>query len=815
MDFEDINCISDVKEYYKEYVESLIKTNKEKVKVENVQNICNILDMICSRLKIELKYDQYAFILQSILINQPVALNATAGSGKTTVCLIIALINDIYFKSNPSKFLVLSFNSQIAHKMSDKYLKLASKLGKYETVFAKSLNAISNNKVIDYGHYLGYSNLNIKSQIDEDDAVKIFTQSYRQHFNLRSSKSFVSKELMRKIYGFMCVCREGFWFDNPEKIIKNETFKSLEIEFKDFVEIKDDFILRMKSSNVLDFTAMQEVYLHLLKTNQECRIDVQNSYDYIFLDEVQDVTRLQFELVKEMVSCLKNTNNFFCAGDGDQNINNFRGSYDLVYDAVQNELGAKLMNLKFNLRTPNNIVHKTNLVLARNTIYRSREKSIGRDEEGNIVVFSDITPQKIAKRLAVGIFDRFCKEFNMSVKELSRILVCYRTNLEGQLIVQELLNKGLSVYTNLDFSQSKALKDILDICHFCCNEQEINGFSEIFPKLSKYIKDSDSLKIKNILKVDRIPVSDIKIDGVHKSEMVRVENLIKKVRLMINRDNSSISEIAKEIFPSYWEAYYSFYCKRRAITDIEIEEEKSFIFSMVDITPNKYRVQIDKYKSKLEDCKRTGIGITCSTINSVKGDEFDYVYCFNFNSKTFPNKSYLSKMENKQEFIEQESLLFNVALTRAKKEIVISYPKNSPSRFLVESGLLVANEKEYAKKQMMIEDSKFGFNFNRYKFYDMKSVEEIKNNRLFKIVKPNIYVSKENSFEESAIQSPLNNLIENIELSNILKSSINKDYDRSRIKVNINTVENKGKLTEKLQTLKENYDIDFLRNLII
>ncbi len=112
------------------------------------------------------------------------------------------------------------------------------------------------------------------------------------------------------------------------------------------------------NKSYLDFNDMIIKTISLFNNRQEIADKYKNKYEYILVDEFQDVNNLQVELIKHM---LTSTNQLFCVGDDWQSIYGFRGSnVDYIINFNNYFKNAKIIKLSMNYRSTVNIVGPTN-----------------------------------------------------------------------------------------------------------------------------------------------------------------------------------------------------------------------------------------------------------------------------------------------------------------------------------------------------------------------------------------------------------------------------------------------------------------------
>lgn len=142
----------------------------------------------------------------------------------------------------------------------------------------------------------------------------------------------------------------------------------------------------------LDFNDLILRTISLLKKNEDIIAKFQNQYQYILVDEFQDVNNLQVELIKLLLT--ENTQ-LFCVGDDWQSIYGFRGSnISYIIEFEKHFENAKTIKLNLNYRSTQNIVGASNEVIKHNKFKVDKDVQASKKSEHKIVVFAGNTEEE-------------------------------------------------------------------------------------------------------------------------------------------------------------------------------------------------------------------------------------------------------------------------------------------------------------------------------------------------------------------------------------------------------------------------------------
>jgi len=152
------------------------------------------------------------------------------------------------------------------------------------------------------------------------------------------------------------------------------------------IPIVEKYIQYCTNKSYLDFNDLISRTISLFKNQEDIIHQFQNKYQYILVDEFQDVNNLQVELIKLM---LTDNTQLFCVGDDWQSIYGFRGSnVNYIIDFEKHFANAKTIKLNLNYRSTQNIVGASNEVIKNNKFKVEKEISASKISEQKIVVFA-------------------------------------------------------------------------------------------------------------------------------------------------------------------------------------------------------------------------------------------------------------------------------------------------------------------------------------------------------------------------------------------------------------------------------------------
>jgi len=617
---------------------------------------------------------------------------AGAGSGKTRV-LTYRIAYLMEMGVDPFSILALTFTNKAAREMKSRISLIVGEeksknlwMGTFHSIFAKILRSEAD--------LLGYSsNFTIYDTQDSERLIasiikelKLDKDLYKCR-NIRNRISSLKNNLVTvKTY-----------LNNQELIQQdNESRRPL------FGKVYQTYVNRCFKASAMDFDDL------LLKTNEllnrypEVLAKYQERFKYIHVDEYQDTNHSQYLIVKALADRYEN---LCVVGDDAQSIYGFRGAnIENILNFQKDYLNSTVYRLEQNYRSTKNIVNAANSVI-NNNINKLDKNVWTENEVGNkINVNQSITDSEEGRFVASSIFEN---KNNLRLDNDS-FAVLYRTNAQSRSIEDALRRKNIpyQIYGGLSFYQRKEIKDILAYLRIIINPNDEESFKRIINYPTRGIGQTtiDKLLIysnkSNIsLFNSLVLLENVDINNGTKTKLTNFLNLIKNFQILNVKLNALeiIDEVLKRIdiinllkldgSPEAISRIENIEALLNAVKDfIEGQEEvvgangslSEFLEDVALIS------ELDKDKNE------TDKKVSLMTIHLAKGLEFSHVYIVGLEEDLFP--SALSSTTRTD--LEEERRLFYVALTRAKRQVTITYAKNryrwgklndcEPSRFINE-----------------------------------------------------------------------------------------------------------------------------------
>lgn len=575
----------------------------------------------------------------------PMLLLAGPGSGKTTVLIHRIKYMIQHHGIRPEHILVITFTKAAANEMKIRFRNLCPEVGSvtfgtFHSVFFWILRNAYN-----------YTGTDIITDAEKYGAVR---DSIERHgFRYDSQEDFA-----RNVLGEIgCVKSE---------MCDLKSYESTTMKTDDFRVVYDDYENFLRYRGKIDFDDMLVFTYELLSQRQDILDMWRNRFQYILIDEFQDINTIQYDTVKLLA---KERNNIFAVGDDDQSIYGFRGAAPAIMKRFPKDFpGTKIEYLNMNYRCSYDVVECSKRIIKNNTDrYDKNLQSAfapGESDRVHIVKVKDGTEQnrKIVDKI---------RELNSAGIPYSDIAVIFRTNTEPRALSSKLMENGIP------FSMKDSIPNIFT--HFLAE----NIFDYI--KLARGCRER-----RVLLRVINKPNRYISRDALDSSqvdfEMLRQYykdkyRIVNNINVLEN-DLERISRLAPYAAVNYirkavgLEAYVREYAEYRGVSaddymDVldEIQESARDFLSM-----DGWLEYIDRYTAELAEKNRTGSmipdSVTLTTMHSAKGLEYAYVFIMDAAERMTPHRK---SVDNDN--IEEERRLFYVAVTRAKYGLYIYVPQ--------------------------------------------------------------------------------------------------------------------------------------------
>src|SRR5210317_425845 len=564
-------------------------------------------------------------------LDGPLQVLAGAGSGKTKVLTtrIACLLEQK--KCFGQQILCVTFTNKAANEMRERVLQLVNSrsvafpwLGTFHSICNKMLrkNAEAANLKPNF------------SIIDTLDQIKLIK-------NILDSENIDLKKNPPKQIAFQI----DSW-KNKALLPQEITLKNQEFHLKNALQVYGVYQKKLQTMNCVDFGDLILHVVTILKKFEDIRKIYQNNFKYILVDEFQDTNYIQNLWLQLLTS---ENNNICVVGDDDQSI-----------------------KLEQNYRSTKNILNTASSLIANNEdrLDKNIWSDLGDGEKVKVKSYFD------GRNEATGISDTI--EQNLSKKyNLNNISILVRAAFQTREFEERFIKIGLPyrIIGGLKFYERSEIKDALSYLRLINQTNDDLSFERIVNKPKRSIGDSSLKKIHDYARIKDLSLFDA-------SQEILKENILKP-KTVQNLKNFLIhihswKANAKKIDHITLlenildESGYAMMLKneRTPEADGKLENLKELKASMKGYSSLDEFLENISLQTSIDE-EWDGEKINIMTIHSAKGLEFDAVFLPGWEEGLFPHQKSID--EKGVTGIEEERRLAYVAITRAKKDLYISF----------------------------------------------------------------------------------------------------------------------------------------------
>lgn len=580
----------------------------------------------------------------------PMLVLAGPGSGKTTVIThrIRHLVEE--YNVEPGGILVITFTKAAAQEMKQRFQalmegrRLLVSFGTFHAVFFSILKHAyrydASNIIREEQRMRIIRELMEKYQIEVEDEAEFAN-------GVLSEISLVKGEMLNLDLYYAKNCSE-------------EMFKKLYQGYAD----------ALARQRLLDFDDMLAMCYELFTQRKDILAAWQKKYQYILVDEFQDINRVQYEIVRMLAAP---EDNLFIVGDDDQSIYRFRGARPEIMLGFTKDypLAAQTL-LGVNYRSTEEIVEAAGRLIRHNKARYPKEihAKRGKGRPVATVMWGD------AREETKGIVKEL-QDYVRSGYRWSDLAVLYRTSQEPRLLTERLMEY------NIPFRMRDALPNLyehwiaLDILAY------IRIAGDELAKRGK-AKRKDVVRIinrpKRYINRESLEGAEIAWNGVKswyqdKGWMVeRVEQLEYDLKMLEKMAPvAAVNYIRKAVG---YDDYLREYAEYRRIKPEELFQVADQLQESAAGygTAQEWFNHMEEYGKQLkEQARASGQDTDCvslMTMHSAKGLEFPVVYILDANERVTPHHKAVLDAD-----LEEERRMFYVAMTRAKDRLHVYYAK--------------------------------------------------------------------------------------------------------------------------------------------
>ncbi len=574
-------------------------------------------------------------------VDGKVLLLAVPGSGKTTVMIARLGYMTRVCGISPRNILAITYSVAGTKEMQKRYQKA---FGACDIEF-RTINGFCATMINRYEKVKGRKAFEL---IEKDESVSSILRSVMAEQGI-----FPTENDLREVKTAITYCKNSMIDDADIE-------KEIRLEGKNFADIYRAYESYKRDRRLMDYDDQLVYGYTILKNHPEVNAVYADRFQYVCVDEAQDTSRLQHEIIKLLVN---KSGNVFMVGDEDQSIYGFRAAYPkALLDFKTTYPDAKILTISNNYRSTKSIVSAADGFIKQNAERLNSGKTMKTENPEGVLP----TRVKLSDLRLLPDYVR-----RVSAEKTDGTTAClFRLN-ESMLPIIDLLSEKEVPFRVRGgdglFFTSSTVSDVINILNFAANPYDGELWKKIYYKLPLGITKAETERaIAYNYGDDMLPIPDYLSTAVFLNDKKRAR--AKRIWEDLQRINSSDTyEAIRTIFFSLG------YNNKRADKVSEITKRNTLL-----ALAYRHRNRADFYRRLTElegEIKRGSVsnsGLILSTIHSAKGMEFDRVIlcdCKNGVLPSIPIKSNLKDNEKAER--EEDRRLFYVGMTRAKSVLEI------------------------------------------------------------------------------------------------------------------------------------------------
>lgn len=569
----------------------------------------------------------------------PVLILAGAGSGKTRA-LTYRMAYLVSQGIKPQNILGVTFTNKAASEMKQRVAKLLG--GAEASPFLATFHSFCARILRQEISVLGYPRS--FSIYDEDDQKSLVKNVIKKldldpkRFNPAAALSLISKAKADLLDPTdLAETEKGYFYEH-------------------LVDIYHEYQKALKENKALDFDDLLNFTIEILRQEEDVLAKYQSRYQYVLVDEYQDTNQAQYVLTKLLAAP---QNNLTVVGDAAQSIYSWRGATIKNILSFETDYpNAQIFNLEQNYRSTKNILDAATAVILPNKNVHPVLFLKTDNEAGNNLTLYEAEDEVDEAQFVVSQIEKGGR--------FSESAILYRTNAQSRPLEEVLLNKGIpyKLIGGTRFYERREIKDILAYLRFIQNRQDSLSFERIV-----------NVPIRG---VGKVALTSFK-KGKKVEEIEKFLNLIQRYRELSSRVvvldllDKLLSEIGYQNYLDdgteegvlRWENVKELRSVAANFSQLPAQESLLSFLENVALVEAEYLPDYPLSDSNSD-------AVTLMTIHAAKGLEFSNVFLVGMEEGIFPHaRSLYSQTE-----LEEERRLCYVGITRARKNLFLTYTRN-------------------------------------------------------------------------------------------------------------------------------------------
>ena len=429
-------------------------------------------------------------------------------------------------------------------------------------------------------------------------------------------------------------------------------------------------------NNALDFDDIIFQTVRLLQEHEDVRRFYQRKFRYLLVDEYQDTNHLQYLLTSLLAGGYEN---ICVVGDDDQSIYRFRGAtIENILNFEQEYRGARTIRLEQNYRSTQAILNAANAVIAHN-IGRKGKRLWTANGIGDPITVYEANDEGAEGNFVAGQIIKQSRG-----KGFKDFAILYRTNAQSNALEYALKRNGIPyrVIGGTRFFDRAEVKDMLSYLCIINNRADDLRLRRIINNPPRGLGPKTVETAYRLSQAEGKALYDVVSDPYAYGPLEKPAAKLMDFTILIEgmakllEDGMSLPDFYDELLirTGYVDMLEAKPTEENKTRLENVRELKSSINAYVQNaevpTLAGFLEEIALY-TDIEQYNESDDAVVMMTMHSAKGLEFPNVFLVGFEDGLFPGMRAIGDTEE----MEEERRLCYVAITRAKKNLYISYAR--------------------------------------------------------------------------------------------------------------------------------------------
>lgn len=580
-------------------------------------------------------------------IDGPSLVIAGPGSGKTK-----ALTHKITYiiqskQILPSNVLAVTFTNKAATEMKERVYKLILEygLGHDENVIPSwigTFHSISSKILRKEASHLGISNNFVI--YDSDDSGKIIKETLEDlNISVKELKPSNVLGTIAKLKGDMIA---------PDKYVpENNSFY-----YQQIGKIYPIYEQKLRLANSMDFSDLLVKLVQLFENYPEVLEKYQELFKYILIDEYQDTNTVQYKIVKLLS---EKHRNLTVVGDISQSIYSWRGAdYKNMLMFKEDFSDAKIFKLARNYRSTKVIVEAAKSLIKNNATHMNLDLYT-ENESGQRITLFEAENERQESQFVVDMMLDYLEKNNFDRSSYNEIAVLYRTNAQSRALEEVLIQRGIpyKIVGGVRFYDRMEIKDVLAYLKVFYNPKDSVAWGRCINTPARGVGAKTLQRIKE---------SNYDLDLIEELTKTEWKKYIEKEQ----EGKATPLELLDTILKEFKYLEYLNDGTDESLARIEnIKELRTVAKQFKSLGDFLENIALVESSSKA-DINSDG-QVTLMTLHAAKGLEFNQVFLIGMEEGIFPHSRSILDFDQ----LEEERRLCYVGITRAKKELYLTYTR--------------------------------------------------------------------------------------------------------------------------------------------